>query len=64
MNKILDLIFVKFPNWLDRCADRMEQKAKPEKQNDVYLDVTDKFNDESEDEQDERLKVVINRAKK
>jgi len=29
VNKILDLIFGKFPDWLNRCAARMEQKANP-----------------------------------
>lgn len=37
MNKILDLIFIKFPDWLNRWAARMEQK--PVKQQSVsYLD--------------------------
>lgn len=50
MNKILDLIFVKFPNWLDRCAARMEQqpvakqKAQPVKESNglTYWELKDR----------------------
>jgi len=31
VNKILDLIFGKFPDWLNRCAARMEQKPVKQK---------------------------------